>query len=120
MKIDPQDIKVKIKLLKDSGNILAQASITLFDCWTEHGWRIMKSKHLNSLFEEYIWIQSPSFKVGTVWKEIIFIDDLKLYDKLQEKIHDSYLLEKRKHPTDVAPAGTNTDLSNDISDEVPF
>ena len=120
MNIDPQDIKVKIKLLKDKGKILAQASITLFDSWTEHGWRIMKSEHLHATLQEYIWIQSPSFKVGQEWKDMVFVDDLELYRKLQEKIYDSYLLERGKHPTETVPDEITSQSSKDIADEVPF
>jgi len=98
MNIDPQDISVKIKILKGTGKTLAQASITLFGCWTEHGWRIMSSDHLHPALGEYIWIQSPCFRAGTTWKEMVFVDDLKLYGKLLEKIFDSYKLEKYKQP----------------------
>ena len=120
MNIDPQDIKVKIKLLEGTGKILAQASITLFDIWTEHGWRIMKSDHIHPILQEEIWIQSPCFKVGTTWKEMVFVDDLTLYRILQEKIYDSYRLEKAKHPTETIPSDTSSDLSKVISDEIPF
>ena len=51
---------------------------------------------------------------------MVFIDDLKLYGKLQEKIYDSYRLERAKHPTETVPVNTDTDLSKDISDEIPF
>lgn len=120
MNIDLQDIKIKIKLLKEGGKTLAQASITLFDCWTEHGWRIMKSDHLHPILQEEIWIQSPCFRAGITWKEMVFVDNLELYEKLQEKIYDSYRLEKAKHPTETVPVDSSTDLSKDISDEIPF
>jgi len=120
MNIEPQDIKVKIKLLKDANKTLAQASITLFDCWTEHGWRVMKSDHLHPVLQEEIWIQSPCFKTGYSWKEMVFIDNLKLYEQVQQKIYDSYRLEKAKHPTETVPADTSTSLLKDISDDIPF
>jgi len=119
MNIDPQDIKIKIKLLRGTDKILAQADVILFDCWTEHGWRIMTSKYLHPTLQEYIWIQPPSFKVGQEWKEMVFVDDLKLYEKLQQKIYDSYRLEKSKHPTATVSTDTNTNLSKDITDETP-
>lgn len=116
MNIDPQDIKVKVKLFKEGGKTLAQASVILFDCWTEHGWRIMTSEHLNPLLQEFIWIQSPCYKVGFKWKEMVFVDNLKLYEKLQEKIYDSYKLAKYKEPQDeVEKIFTDTK-----TDEVPF
>lgn len=116
MNIDPQDITIKIKILKGAGKILAQASVTLFGCWTEHGWRIMTSDHLHPTLGEYIWIQSPCFKAGATWKEMVFVDDLKLYGKLQEKIFDSYKLEKYKQPQEEP----NLPTIEKQDDTVPF
>lgn len=119
MNIDPQDIKVKIKLLKGGGKILAQANVTLFDCWTEHGWRIMTSQHLNQLLQEYVWIQPPCFKIGDQWKEMVFIDDKRVYEKLHEKIFDSYKLAKYKEP--LGELGEAERVFNQPqTDEIPF
>lgn len=119
MNIDIQDIKIKTKLLKQGGKTLAQASIVLFDCWTEHGWRIMTSEHLNPLLQEYVWIQSPCFRAGVTWKEMVFVDNKELYERLQEKIFDSYKLAKYKEPQpdQIEAEKIFTDTQ---SDEVPF
>jgi len=117
MNIDPQDISVKIKILKDTGKTLAQASVTLFGIWTEKGWRIMTSDHLHPILGDYIWIQSPCFRTGNVWKEMVFIDDRKTYEKLQEKIYDAYHLTKIKQGEEQ----NNTPLEGEESvEKIPF
>ena len=96
MKISIQDIKIKIKLL-DSLTILAQATVILFDCWEEKGWKILKSDRIHPVFQEEIWIQAPSYHRFGKWHEIVFINDRPLYDKVQEKIYDAYHLAKTKN-----------------------
>lgn len=127
MIIGPQDITIKIKLSNRSDNLLAQVSITLFGEWIEHGWRIMKSKNLDPITGEYIWIQSPCFKTPAGYKEMVFIDNRKLYQLLQEKIYDAYLAEKRARMLDGTYTEETKDNSiipesngKDVSDEIPF
>ncbi|KKT39871.1 hypothetical protein A3K29_00810 [Candidatus Collierbacteria bacterium RIFOXYB2_FULL_46_14] len=117
MNIDIQDIKVKIKILKGAGKTLAQASITLFDCWTEHGWRIMTSEHLDPILQEYIWIQSPCFKAGFSWKEMVFIEPKEQYEKVYEKIYDAYRIAKYKEPQEDEAEKIFTDSK---TNEPPF
>lgn len=95
MNIDPKDIKVKIKLLS-SDKILAQASLILFDVWEEHAWKILKSNQPHKIFNDYVWIQAPSYKYGTMWKEIVFINDEPLYREVERLIYESYLRAKEK------------------------
>jgi len=97
MTITINDITVKIKLLK-SETILAQATVILFDVWKEHGWKVLKSDRLHSQFQDYVWIQAPSYKLGGKYCEMAFIDDRKLYEALMEKIYDAYSLAKCKDP----------------------
>ncbi len=117
MTIDIQDVKVKIKLLKDAGKTLAQVDLILFDGWTEHGWRVMTSEHLNPILQEHIWIQSPCFRIGSTWKEMVFVDDKKLYEKLQEKIYDSYHLSKIKQDQEQNSASFE---NGEPIEEIPF
>lgn len=96
MNITPQDIKIKIKLL-NSTTILAQATVILFDCWEEHGWKILKSNRIDPISQEEIWIQAPSYRLGNGWKEIVFINDRELYDTVLSKIYDAYHMAKSKN-----------------------
>lgn len=89
MTIVRDDIKIKIKLL-NSGNILAQATIILFDIWEEHGWKVLKSNKVHPTFQDEVWIQSPSFKSSGGWKELVFINDRKLFELVQTMIYDAY------------------------------
>jgi len=96
MSIPIQVITIKIKLL-NSSTILAQATVILFNCWEEHGWKILKSDRIHPVFQEEIWIQAPSYHRFGKWHEIVFINDRPLYDKVQEKIYDAYHLTKTKN-----------------------
>lgn len=89
MTIDPTDIKVKIKLLTHD-KILAQATLVLGDIWEIHAWKILKSNQPHKLFGEYVWIQSPSFKYGSKWKEIVFINNEPMFRMVEKQIYDSY------------------------------
>lgn len=120
MNIGIQDIKVKIKILSSSSKTLAQASVTLFDCWTEHGWRIMTSEHLHPKFQESIWIQSPCYRAGVTWKEMVFIDDKNLYELVQTKIYDSYSVERSKHRQETPIHDQDISRSEKIANEIPF
>lgn len=97
MTITINDITIKIKLLK-SETILAQATVTLFDVWKEHGWKVLKSDRPHPKFQDYLWFQSPSYRLGSSWQEMVFIDDLKLYEAVIEKIYNAYHLAKSKQP----------------------
>lgn len=97
MTITIDDITIKIRLLK-SETILAQATVILFDVWKEHGWKVLKSDRLHPQFQDYIWIQAPSYRFGGKYYEMAFIDDRKLYEALMEKIYDAYSLTRSKNP----------------------
>lgn len=97
MTIETNDIKVKIKLLK-SETILAQATVILGNVWEEHGWKVLKSDRQHPRFQEFLWIQAPSYKFLGKYREIVFIDDLKLYEGVTEKIYDAYCLARSKQP----------------------
>jgi hypothetical protein len=93
--IDINDISIQIKLL-DTGNLLARATVILFGIWEEHGWRVMRSKKMHPQFGEEIWIQSPSFKTSVKWQELVFINNRKLWEQVQEKIYDAYFMARNK------------------------
>lgn len=95
MKIDSSDIKIKIKL-NSSATILAQATVILFDIWEEHGWKILNSNKTHEVFQDKVWIQSPSYNAYGKWRELVFIDDLDLYNSVQEKIYRAYKYLKDK------------------------
>ena len=108
MNIDPSNIKIKIKLLS-SATLLAQATVILFGVWEEHAWKILKSNKIHDVFQDYIWIQSPSYNAYGKWKELIFIDDLELYNTVQEKIYRAYKYAKDKE--DSLNKNTNNELT---------
>lgn len=108
MTITINDITVKIKLLK-SETILAQATVILFDVWKEHGWKVLKSDRIHSQFQDYIWIQAPSYKFLGKWNEIVFIDDSRLFEQVMEKIYDAYCLARSKNPNQ----GTENETVNE-------
>ena len=93
--ITRSDIKVKIKLLS-SETLYAQAEVILFDYWHEKGWKVLKSSRSHYQFGENVWIQAPCFKVGSQWKEIVFIENRDVYELVQEVIYDAYHMAKFK------------------------
>lgn len=105
--ITRDDIKVKIKLL-NSETVYAQAEVILFDYWHEKGWKILKSTKSHYQFGDYVWIQSPCFKVGSQWKEIVFIENRKVYELVQEVIYDAYHVAKYKSDGEEGVTETNT------------
>ena len=89
MKIDTDDIQVKIKLIKSS-QTLAQVTLVLFDQWEEKGWRVSKTNYENPIFHDHIWIQPPCYKSDEKWNPIVFINNPRLYQEIQQKIYDVY------------------------------
>lgn len=109
MNIDPSDIKIKIKLLSSS-TILAQATVILFNTWEEHAWKVLKSKKIHDIFQDSVWIQSPSYNAYGKWKELVFIDDPELYNIVQEKIYRAYKYTKDKEES-LNPSQNNNELT---------
>jgi DNA-binding cell septation regulator SpoVG len=95
MNITIHDIKIKIKLFQ-SEKLLAQATVIIDDIWEEHGWRVMKSDRYHPIFQEEVWVQAPSYQSYGKWREIVFINDRNLYERVQEKIYDAYHMAKTK------------------------
>lgn len=89
MAIDISDISIKIKILS-SDTIFAQATVILFDEWEEHGWKVLKSKKINDLYGEEVWIQAPSYKNGGIWKELVFVNNPQLFQAVQDKIYNAF------------------------------
>jgi hypothetical protein len=78
--------------------MLARVSVILFDCFETHGWRIMPSKILHPLFNEYLWIQGPAIqdKRTKEWKDIVYISDKNTYEMIISKIFDSFFMARQK------------------------
>lgn len=111
--INSDDIKIKIKLL-ESETLLAQATVVILDVWEEHGWKILKSDRIHPVFQEQLWIQSPSYKVGGEWKELVFINDRRLFDNVQEKIYDAYrmVLSKKEGLKSIKQTEENIEITD--------
>lgn len=117
MGITISDIKIKIKLLK-SETVLAQATVILFDVWEEHGWKILKSNRIHPVFQEKVWIQAPSYKKFGDWKPLIFINDRKLYEQVQQKIYDAFFMaQNRKEGQDSLEKEKNEKVN---PEDIPF
>ena len=115
------DIKVKVKLL-NSANLLARATVILFDCWEEHGWRVMKSTKMHPRFGEEVWIQGPSYKTVLGWKEIVFINDLDTWELVHEMIYDAFHMARSKKEGQEGLQSKSKDSTNEEvnPDEIPF
>lgn len=127
MEITINDIKVKVRLLASDSSMLGQATVILFDIWEEHGWRIMISKKFHERFMEYLWIQPPAYptKFGkNGWKEMVFVNDGRLYRALEDKIYDAYNLARTKEDSNLPPSekpNTSADVEEKVDpDEIPF
>ena len=119
MTINIDDIKVTIRFLK-SKTILAQATVTFFGVIETHGWKILKSKKMHPQFQEELWIQPPSYKVGGGWKSIVFIDDRKLYEQVEERIYDAFhLAQSKKQQEESSQEGEDKEEEINI-DDIPF
>lgn len=117
------DIKIKIKLL-NSKTILAQATVILFDVWEEHGWKVLRSNRIHPIFQEKIWIQAPSFqskKNHDDWKEMVFINDRKLWEQVLEKIYDAYHMAQTREIDQKSVKKSNQRSTEDVDpDEIPL
>ncbi|MDP4010079.1 MAG: hypothetical protein Q8P53_03835 [Candidatus Shapirobacteria bacterium] len=111
MKIDPDDVQVKIKLL-NSSSTLAQVTLVLFDQWEEKGWRVSKTNYENLAFHDHIWIQPPSYKSGEKWNQIVFINNMRLYQEIYQKIYDMYCREKNLAENSESSMDINPDEIN--------
>jgi DNA-binding cell septation regulator SpoVG len=84
--------KVKINPLSVLGNtnLLAQATVIIDEVIEIHGWRVMKSKHLNDGGGNQLWIQEPSAKTNQGWKPIVYINDKGFYEHIKFEIEIAY------------------------------
>lgn len=94
------DITIKIRILNRPW-LLAQATVIFSDTIETKGWKILRSTKTHPRFQEEIWIQAPSFSKGVingkeVWDEIIWINDRRLYEQVEEKIYDAFFAKRNK------------------------
>ena len=121
--IATNDIKIKIKLLNHK-NILAQATVTLFDIWKEYGWKILKSNRVHPVFQDEVWIQAPSYKQrnedgGIEWREVVFINDRELWQEVHKKIYDAYYMAKTQK-RELGPSQEKNQDEEINIDEIPL
>ena len=109
--IEAHDIKIKIKLLS-STTVIAQATIILFDYWEEHAWKVLKSKKLHEMFQDYVWIQPPCFQSHGKWKELVFIDNIEIYNLVQMKIYNAFKFARDKQESLKSDEIKTEDLSD--------
>ncbi|GIW69349.1 MAG: hypothetical protein KatS3mg101_0096 [Patescibacteria group bacterium] len=94
------DITIKIRMLNRPW-LLAQATVIFSDIIETKGWKILRSTKMHERFQEEIWIQAPSFSKGAingkeVWDEIIWINDRRLYEQIEEKIYNAFFAKRNK------------------------
>lgn len=108
-------IDANVKLSAVEG-LLATASVIIDGKIEIHGWRICPSTHFNENLQEKIWIQPPSTRAGSSWRNTVFISDKALYNKIEERIYDAFNLKRnqtegyRKEPIS----------SSQIAEDIPF
>lgn len=91
------DIKVQVRL-SEKNMMLAQATVTFDEIIETKGWRIMKSTKIHDKYQEMIWIQPPSYRAGSQWKNLVFVNDKKLYAMVEDKIYDTYSQTRKRTP----------------------
>ena len=113
MSITIDDIEIKLKIGNSKG-LLARATVIICECIEIHGWRICESKHIHKKFQEYIWIQPPSYRATTGWKPMAYINNRKLYDAIEEKMYNSYHQKRQSQQVNDADTGTKDIDLNEI------
>jgi len=113
------DIKVKTVIV-NSGSLVARATVTLFDVWEEHGWRIMKSTKAHPTFGESIWIYPPAYqttdsKGKKVWKDIVYVSDRSTWELVHEMIYDAYCMNRSRKE---GLAGVESQENSENIDEI--
>lgn len=82
---------IQIKLnLRDKGRLRAQVEVIFGQTIETKGWRVMQSNRLHPKYQEYIFIQPPSYKTAKGWRPIVWTDDKELYTKIEDEIYDAY------------------------------
>jgi len=115
MKMTIEDLKIEVMILKDS-KVLGVANI-YNPPWAYHGYLIIKSKYKNRR-GEFLWIKPPSYKgPDGKFHEIIFLEDIDLWRKLEEKIFEEYQKEKEKAETEEKTQLTDEDYEK-IDEEI--
>lgn len=95
MTININDIEIKIKLL-NYDTIFAQATLIICRDIEIKGWKVLKSNRPHKYLNAYVWIQAPSIKAGSSWKETVFINNESLYREVEMKVYEKYLEEKER------------------------
>jgi len=116
------DITIKIKLLKHP-HILAQTTVIIGDVWEEHGWKVLKSNRPHPNFQDFIWIQAPSYrqkneKGEIVWREITYITDPDLWQRVQEEIYGHYHMARTRDDGQNGLKESKTKITKDETEEI--
>lgn len=95
MEIDDEDLKIKVKLSKKSGDlILAKVKViiktTQYGLLTLKGFLVWKSTFIHPSFQELINITAPTKYVYGHYLPTAFFEDPKAWAKLQDRIYDAY------------------------------
>jgi len=87
------DVKIRIKLQGDKGNLLANALVILktisYGYLHLKGFSIWRSPKLNSRLQESVNITPPQYR-NFGWKDIIWCEDSEKWYELESRIYDAF------------------------------
>jgi len=92
---DLEKIEILIKI-NQRNDMLAQVEL-VYGILHIRGFRIMRSN-----FEDNMYIQPPSVRIGTFWIDIVRIDDREKWKDLENIIKNKYLEEVKRHNSEVS------------------
>ncbi len=87
----PMEMEVKIHSLGTSGNILANASVTLNGCFAVRGIKVVNS-------ESGVFISMPRYKGRDGYRDICFPCTKEFHQQFQQKVLDAYQQELSQLP----------------------
>jgi hypothetical protein len=97
MVIIADDIEVRLKII-NKPPMLAQAEVIIGTNVETKGWRVLQSVKgkLHPRFQEPLWVQPPCYRAGKQYKPLVYINDKKLYEAIENKIYNAYFLKRQE------------------------
>lgn len=100
MKINNEDLKIKIIFPEKEGKIIANANIFIktksFGFITIKGFIIWNSSHLHPKFMEPINITAPAIRYGFKYVYTVYFENKNDWYRIEEEIYNEYNKEKNK------------------------
>ena len=99
---DVSKIEIRIKI-NQKNSMIAQVEL-LYSELHIYGYRVMRSE-----FEDGLYIQPPSVRVGLGYKEIVRIEDAEKWKQLESMIKNAFLTEVARY---------NANISGDVEHKI--